>query len=681
MKRFSIYILLLTSLLFACCRQQSAVPQGSLSILSGITDNKIIFDGTAGSQVTFAIHSKLAWELLDTPGVEYNPSRGEATAEGDRCVITATVKDANNSLSDRKIGDVVFRLSNTRFTGITAYQRPQITINSLKATISAEQNIYSTFDFECQIEDFELLSEGDIVITKPKSVGSHRYSFSVAGTKDNLTNKDQSAGHITFIVSGVKQSEKVEVIQQPALKFDRSRVVVNGNIGAKSTVTVNTPFDFDVTSSTDAIQVAKGDNQTIQLITTQANNGSEERKLGTLTVMLTDNPSCKTSIDVWQRKALANKSMLFYFLGTSLKSYYESNLKMVKEVIDNGAIDHCRVVVFMQSSQNSGQLFELLYDKGLNKVIEEPISSYDLPALYSEAMIAQILKDMTTNAPAAEYGLFIGSHGKGWLPKSSSSGASTFSVGSIDDNIWVPAPGAAMVRHIGDSSNTQLNTTELAGAIKSTSCHLNYIIFDTCYMSNVESAYDLKECADYILASPCEVMASGMPYKDIVAYMAGNGDVKSRLESSAKAFVDYYKVGKEGIYSSACSAVINCNELDNLALATKRANAYLQDIDPQTVQPYDGVSASRNPTHIFFDIEDYILKSCTDSAAVDDFCKQLALTVTGQHHTDTFYSAYNNKANPIDHYSGLTTSAPILLDPASAYREDWKQTAWYKATH
>ena len=109
MKRFSIYILLLTSLLFACCRQQSAVPQGSLSILSGITDNKIIFDGTAGSQVTFAIHSKLAWELLDTPGVEYNPSRGEATAEGDRCVITATVKDANNSLSDRKIGDVVIR--------------------------------------------------------------------------------------------------------------------------------------------------------------------------------------------------------------------------------------------------------------------------------------------------------------------------------------------------------------------------------------------------------------------------------------------------------------------------------------------------------------------------------------------------------------------------------------------
>ena len=178
-------------------------------------------------------------------------------------------------------------------------------------------------------------------------------------------------------------------------------MVVNGNIGAKSTVTVNTPFDFDVTSSTDAIQVAKGDNQTIQLITTQANNGSEERKLGTLTVTLTDNPSCKTSIDVWQRKALANKSMLFYFLGTSLKSYYESNLKMVKEVIDNGAIDHCRVVVFMQSSQNSGQLFELLYDKGLNKVIEEPISSYDLPALYSEAMIAQILKDMTTNAPAA----------------------------------------------------------------------------------------------------------------------------------------------------------------------------------------------------------------------------------------------------------------------------------------
>ena len=238
-----------------------------------------------------------------------------------------------------------------------------------------------------------------------------------------------------------------------------------------------------------------------------------------------------------------------------------------------------------------------------------------------------------------------------------------------------------MVRHIGDSASTQLDITELAGAIASTGCHMSYMIFDVCYMGNVESAFDLKDVTDYILASPCEVMASGMPYNEIVPCMIDTKSVKERLDSATKAFVDYYNNNSEGVYRSACSVVIACNQLEALAAVTKRANGFLQSIDPDTVQPYDGVSASRNPTHIFFDIEDYIIKACSDPAAVTAFSEQLARTISGQHHTPTFYSAYNNKANPIEYYSGLTTSAPIVLNSASAYIEEWKQTAWYKATH
>jgi len=400
-----------------------------------------------------------------------------------------------------------------------------------------------------------------------------------------------------------------------------------------------------------------------------------------MTVTLKDNPACKATIEVWQRKERADQALLFYFLGTSLKGYYQSNLAMVESLASKGVLDNSRVIVFLQNSTNSGSMFEIRYDSDSKRVVRDQIADYDLPAVYNEQMLYNIFNDLFATAPAAEYGLYVGSHGRGSIPKiESSTGLTTYQT-AIEERIWTPAPGAAMVRHIGDTTATQLNTTEFAQAIARTGVHLNYIIFDVCYMANVETAYDLKGVTDYILGSPCEVMAAGMPYTDMIPTMVSNAPLKERLDSAAKAFVDYYKINKEGIYSSACSAVIACNELEALAQSVKLTNQSMKDIDPATIQVYDGISASRNPTHIFFDLEHYITQSCTDSNAVKAFTDQLSRTLSGQHHTTTFYSAYNNKANPITDYCGLTTSAPIMLNTASAYRDDWTTTAWYKATH
>ncbi len=679
MKRL-IYIAFLT-LLFSSC-QVPPVPQDHLSILSGVSNNQLAFDGKEGSRATFSLSSKLAWEILDTPGVTYSPSKGEAT---ERVTITATIHSSNRSLKIREVGDVIIRLNRTRFTGITAVQRPLITLEQEQVTLSAVQSEYSTFTYTSKESDIEVVAEGDIVCTQPQSIGSDKYSVQVAPTKDNLSIEENTAGNITFKVAGDALSGKLQAIQRPALSFDRSRITVGGNSGEQASVSVNSTFDFTVTSTTTAIEVAKGENGMVDITVVEPNTTSQERKLGAITVTLVDNPSCSLSIDVWQRTALAERTMMFYYLGMSLKSFYDANLATVEKCVESGSLGDTRVLAFIQSSQNSGSLYEIFYDKGLGKIVRDPIATYDLPQLYSEQMLSEIFCDMTVRAPAKEYGLFIGSHGKGWIPKNSASlgGSSTYSTFSAEhlESIWTPAPGAIMVRHIGDTTSTQLDTTEIAGALKSTGCHLSYIIFDACYMANVESAYDLKEVTDYILGSACEIIANGMPYGDILPIMASTSPLLDRLNSSAKAFVDYYKNNRQGAYSSACSAVIDCRQLDALAEVTKRVNGSLQRIDPNSVQSYDGINLTRNPTHIFFDMEDYVIKSCTDADAVAAFSAQLYRTVTGLHHTKTFYSAYNNKANEINYYSGLTTSAPIMLHAMSAYVPEWKECAWYLATH
>ena len=676
MKRLAIYIILLTSLLTACITPEP-VPSDALTIVSGVSNNTLLFDGAEGSQVTFTIKSKLPWELLDTPGVTYSPSSGEATPEGERTEITATINRANNTLQTVDIGDVIIRLSRTRFTGIVARQNPQVILSQTEFTIDAAKNKYTHIEFECKSLDIDTNSDGNITTIVELATKKHKFLLSVAATRDNLSAEEIVAGHISFRINGTTIEDKVTIYQKPAISVNRSRMTINGVSGSATSFTIDTPFNFTATTSSTAFTATKGSDSTVILTATEPNNGSSERKLGTLTLSPTHNPNCRISVDVWQRKATAKQTMLFYFLGTNLKSYYESNLKMVEQVVEKNNLDDCRIIAFMQSSKNSGSIYEIIYDKGLNCVLREHRGDYNLPTIYNEEMFHQILADMANSAPAEEYGLFIGSHGKGWIPKRVGTSSRAYSTMAAEKDIWTPAPGAALVRHIGDSDNTQLNTTELASAIERLSCKLSYIIFDACYMSNIESAYDLRRCAEYILASPCEVMASGMPYNDIVPIMIGSGDIKSRLESSAKAFVDFY-ADDNSIYASACSAVINCTELDALAEATKQANSYLQTIDPATIQYYDGISSSANPTHIFFDLEDYIAKSCTDAAAVAEFKKQLDKTVTGRYHTETFYSTYNNKANPITSYCGLTTSAPITLNPASAYIADWKQTEWAK---
>jgi hypothetical protein len=294
-------------------------------------------------------------------------------------------------------------------------------------------------------------------------------------------------------------------------------------------------------------------------------------------------------------------------------------------------------------------------------------------------MFTDIIKTMADYATAQEYGLIVGSHGKGWIPKHIA--ASTLEAERYQ-RLWAPVPGAALVRHIGDREVTQLDTEEVAEAIVASGIKPEYIIFDVCYMSNIESLYDLRNATNYILASPVEVMAKGMPYDLIIPQLITNVDTRSTLDAAAKAFVESYKATGNSIFASACSAVTVCSELEALAEATKRTNQSLDEsIDHTTLQHYDGISSSNNPTHIFYDFEDFVLNSCTDTAAREAFVEQLNRTILSRYHTDSFYSTYSGSTTPIQHYSGVSTSAPITLDSASAYIEEWKATAWYQATH
>jgi hypothetical protein len=214
---------------------------------------------------------------------------------------------------------------------------------------------------------------------------------------------------------------------------------------------------------------------------------------------------------------------------------------------------------------------------------------------------------------------------------------------------------------------------EIASAIKANNISFDYILFDACFMGNIESVYELRDVAKYIIGSPCEVMGAGFPYAKIIPHMLTNSGTSYDLDKLCRDYVEYYR--NEAATPSACVAITHTAELEALASAMKRVNgAGIKDnFSLSNVQHYEGLSA-----HSFYDLEDMVEQSCADETAASEFKRQLEKTVTSRYHTDRFYTAYGGGTHyhDIKYYSGISTSAMV-----DHYYADWKITAWYIATH
>lgn len=103
----------------------------------------------------------------------------------------------------------------------------------------------------------------------------------------------------------------------------------------------------------------------------------------------------------------------------------------------------------------------------------------------------------------------------------------------------------------------------LARGIVGAGVKMEYILFDDCYMSSVEVAYELKEATRFLIASTSEMMAYGMPYATVGEFLLGNPDYGSLCEG----FHDFYSTYE--MMPCGTLAVTDCSELDNMAAIMK----------------------------------------------------------------------------------------------------------------
>lgn len=311
--------------------------------------------------------------------------------------------------------------------------------------------------------------------------------------------------------------------------------------------------------------------------------------------------SCSNEIPEQEEASFNGRTILVYLVAnnsaTNLDRYLKTNIVWMYQNMATDS-DSCRVLVYYRPSQNDQLIAEpsILEFKSDGKGHingRSALSTEEFSDVFGEATVlrtyietegynatdpevmAQVFRDMQTAAPSNSYGLIFGSHASGWMPAS-----------------------ATVSRAFGDDDGYSINIPELRDVLTNSfaSGNLDFILLDACMMGSVEVAYELRNVADYCIASVMETPASGFPYQRMFHYLS---DTDVDYQRICTAFTDYYQSGW-----GTCAA-IDCSRLDNLADAVagelQNHAADISTLDYQNIQQY-GASSYRN---FSFDIGDF----------------------------------------------------------------------------
>ncbi len=398
-----------------------------------------------------------------------------------------------------------------------------------------------------------------------------------------------------------------------------------------------------------------------------------------LTVVLLSDACSRQEESGYNPPAMADRCVVLYMPGRNLDNFYRQNLDGIVRAVSATVPGNGRMLVCWQpDNSRTAVLQEIYYNTRSRQCETLTLKEYGTFAAESPSSVAALLADAVAAAPARQYGLIIGCHGKAWIPASSGALPRSRRAGGAAADVWTPAAGAKPTRSFGDTGH-ELDITELASVLEALPFRFDYLIFDDCFMANIETLYDLRHATDYVVASPCEIMAAGFPYDRILPHLFDDEELRPQLGEICREFWNFYQNDWNtisGNEQSGCISLTVMSELEALASEMRRVvEAPKTDFELSELQYYKG-----GTTKLFYDLGHYVQLSCGDQGTIDTFEAQLERAVPSEYrfHTPSYYSAYNNLLNPITCYTGITTSEPETTEP---YASDFRHTSWYLATH
>lgn len=443
--------------------------------------------------------------------------------------------------------------------------------------------------------------------------------------------------------------------------------------GATAEVTVTSEGDWTILPAEGFTALpASGKAGTTVVTLTAARSNTGRKRLGLGEAVIAEPSGRRTLLSVTQAQQRPVQSLLVFLTGTgNLASYFTKNIRETVTGVADARLTDGRVLLFRQQSNDRALLLEAYFDPQRGTSALDTLRRYTEPLCTTEAeTFTRLLGEMIDCAPAERYGLIMGSHATAWVPAEHLS----LNRHAAGDRYWQPAPGADLTRWYGYDRMQAMEIDALGESLARTGVRFDYLLFDACFMSSIETLYALRSTVHRIIASPCEIMGYGFPYHRLMPALF-NAHADYDLEACCRVFHDYYSTTTT-TRQSGCIALTECAELDALAeIAGRIFRGRTKSCDPALLQTYEGLSP-----HLFYDFRQYVEQICDDPALLDEFRRQFDRTFPERCrlHTPQFYSTYtlSGRMLDIDYYSGVTVS-----EPSEKYTPENRQTAWYRATH
>ena len=350
-------------------------------------------------------------------------------------------------------------------------------------------------------------------------------------------------------------------------------------------------------------------------------------------------------------KGPAKRTVLAYMIAsTNLGSDIRANIRQMMTVASNKALNGGNLVVYYSESKSRSYLFQIKEDKKGN-IVTDTVRFYENQSAILPETMYKVIKETTELFPAESYGLVLSSHGTSWLPGNFSS-----------------------LRSFGEENGQYMEITEMNEALEG--FHFDFMLFDACYMSGIECAYELKDKTDYFLGSPTEVLARGFPYEDFLPALFKD---KADLEAVTKSFYEYYSNNGNASYGTV--SLIKTSELNELAQIVNdilkdktEENIYALPLSNMQILEYLTYSSP----HMLYDFDDFI-KYLANDEQYQRFTTCMGKAVISKYATPYSYYAALYGARKIERFSGLSVFVP---QPSLTKLSDWyKQLAWYKAVY
>lgn len=357
----------------------------------------------------------------------------------------------------------------------------------------------------------------------------------------------------------------------------------------------------------------------------------------------------------------------------SLYPFFQKNLTDIKQAVESqGGLGDKHLIVFISDSPSKGSLINVKYQQG--RCVDDTVAVFNntlaSQQLNSANWITTVLKRVQAYAPARSYSMIVGCHGMGWIPGNSGT-RSRYTTSAFRRRDVERLP---LTRWFGgDTYKTDISTFD-KGIEQSGIGKMQYILFDDCYMSTIEVAYELRHSAKHIIACPTEIMAHGMPYDLLWTELSKSSpDYGSICDTFYNFYISYsYPYGTIG--------VIDCSQIDGMIDIMKSINhsGNLVSVSEDDVQIMDGYQPA-----MFFDMGDYVRKIAkNETALLARFERQLSLLVPYKRNTPSFFTEVRNPGVgdvlPINTYSGITISD---LSSNTMVKKVLAHSPYYKATH